>query len=335
MKTSLLTLLTLVLSSSLALGQSSPSSGPATHLRPLPGGAPETIGGDTADIRFLRMTADAKRLVYLADAEHDELLELYAIKPNGGPSLKLNAPFAAGRAGVSDFQLTPDGKRVLYLADHAARGRWELFSVPIGGGPVVKISRPGTGAMNLGQYVLTPDGKRVVFVDKLGARVELLVASLEGLPYTRLSRAEGDVNPQSIRILPDTSRVVFQSVSGSFTFTVRSARLDGSEAPIALSGPMVNFGQVPCELSADGARVVFGGQGGGRDLLSVPIDGSAAPVTLNGPLQESESVGFWNLAWLMCINNPSPSRPRNILMRCATVACWAHKCACSWRSMTC
>jgi hypothetical protein len=256
---------------------------------------PETVGGDSADIRLLRLTPDEKRLVYAADAEVDELVELYALKPGGGQPLKLNQPFAAGRAGVIDFELTPNGKRVVYLADHAARARWELYTVLVDGGPVVKLSRPGTVPMNTNDYVFTPDGKQVVFVDKLGVLRELFVAPLDGGPHTRLSRAEGNVNAQSIRILPDSSRVVFQSLAGSFSYSLRSARLDGSEEPLALSGTMVNFGTVPCELSADGTRAVFGGMGGERNLLSVPVDGSAGPIALNGPLQPAQSVGIWNL----------------------------------------
>lgn len=295
MQTRIATLVMLATLAPLALAQSSPGTVPLRHLNPIRGGGVQTVGGDTADIRVLRLSPDEKRLVYVADAEQDELTELYALKPQGGLPLKLSLPFVPGRAGVIDFRISPDGQRVLYLADHAERARWELYSVSINGGPVVKISRPSSVPMAQGDYVFTPDSRRVVYIDKPGSLRELFVASLDGRPYTQLSQAQGNVNAQSLRVLSDSSRVVFQSVTGN-SFTIRSVRLDGSETPHALSSGIVSFGPVACETTPGGARVLYGGNGGERNLMSVPSDGSAAAVALNGLLQPTESVGSWNLA---------------------------------------
>lgn len=91
-------------------------------------------GSSTADVRLHLLSPDEKRIVFLADAEQDEVVDLYVVKPTGSLVVKLSNPaFAPGSTGVVDFRITPDGRRVLYLADHAAPRRYELYSASIDG----------------------------------------------------------------------------------------------------------------------------------------------------------------------------------------------------------
>ena len=141
----------------------------------------------TADVYWLALNRDENRIVYLADRVVDGQARLYAVRPSGGQSLELSAPFASGRSGLSDFEISPAGKSVLYLADHEARARYELYSVGIDGGAVVKISRPQlTGSINRGAYTITPDSERVVFLD---GQSKLFSAPLAGGSHVDLSRS--------------------------------------------------------------------------------------------------------------------------------------------------
>ena len=66
---------------------------------------------------------DGSRLVYLADAEQDEVYELFSVPIGGGTATKLNGPLVAGgdvSNGVLLYQISPDSSRVVYLADQDA-----------------------------------------------------------------------------------------------------------------------------------------------------------------------------------------------------------------------
>lgn len=257
-------------------------------------------GSSTADVRLHLLSPDEKRIVFLADAEQDEVVDLYVVKPTGSLVVKLSNPaFAPGSTGVVDFRITPDGRRVLYLADHAAPRRYELYSASIDGvGPVAKIARPrSTGQIGLWTYRISPDSRQVVYVDKETNHgpLDLFVAPLDGGPLTKLSRSAGSVlGGDAFLVSPDSQRVVYQTQLGNTQ--VFSTRLDGSTEPLLLATGPITFGAMTCAISPDSARLVYGGLSGEIEVKSVQIDGSAQPVALNGPLPPAGGrVEFWRI----------------------------------------
>jgi len=129
-----------------------------------------------ADVRGVEVDPKGKRVVYLADQEVDDQVELYSVRPGKAP-VRLNDPLLAG-TDVESFQLSPDGRRVVYMAfDGASMG---LRGVAAGGGPVVRID--GLTAGRVQRYEIDPTSTRVVFLGSpLGnGENDLFSAPLDG-----------------------------------------------------------------------------------------------------------------------------------------------------------
>ena len=84
-----------------------------------------------------QISPDSSRVVYVADQDADDVLELYSVPITGGYSAKLNGILTPGGnvfAGTtSSFQISPDSSRVVYVADQDTDDIFELYSVPITG----------------------------------------------------------------------------------------------------------------------------------------------------------------------------------------------------------
>ncbi|MBI5583923.1 MAG: hypothetical protein HY892_08880, partial [Deltaproteobacteria bacterium] len=86
------------------------------------------------DVSLFRISPDSSRVVYTADQQTDEVIELYSV-PIGGPAagIKLNGVLRAG-GFIDFFKISLDSNRVVYITpDQEPVGGMELFSVPIGG----------------------------------------------------------------------------------------------------------------------------------------------------------------------------------------------------------
>ena len=223
----------------------------------------------TADLVLSR---DGSRVAFRADADQDEVYELYSVSVAGGPVAKLSGtmvaggdiPAALGTPRIPQFEFSPDGSRVVYRADQDADEVYELYSAPAdGSAPGVKLHPGLTGSQ--------------------------------------------DVALLGFRITPDSARVVFAAdtqVAGRVE--VWSAPTDGSAAPVKLSGPMTSGGSLRLEAPY-GARYFLQLAPGGRhvyyladqdmdetfELYRAPVDGSAAVVKGNAALVAGGDVtGF-------------------------------------------
>jgi Tol biopolymer transport system component len=141
---------------------------------PIAGGAPVKLSGPmvaNGDVSVgsggRTFTPDGSRVIYTADQDTDEVVELYSVPSAGGTSIKLNGPMASGGdLQPNSLAVSPNGSRVLYVADQQTDGLAELFMVPATGGTPVKINGPlasGGGVATAGGQ-FTPDGNRIVYV---------------------------------------------------------------------------------------------------------------------------------------------------------------------------
>jgi Tol biopolymer transport system component len=271
-----------------------------------------------------QIASDSRHVVFVADLERDGVFELYSqplardARRVGVPfPVRLNAPLGPAQDVDFAFRITADGKRVVYAADQDNDDVFELYSVPIRGGTPVKLSGPmvaggdvGLGVartfqpLRLPQFELSPDGKRVVYrADQDADEVfELFSAPIDGSTIpTRLHPAlapNGDVALLSARIDPSSTTVVFGAdASTDDVLEVFAAPLDGSAAPIRLSGPMIAGGDLwtrpttdawqMLEVSPDGASVAYLADQDADEvveLYAVPLDGSAPARRLSGPM---------------------------------------------------
>jgi hypothetical protein len=158
----------------------------------------------------------SRRVVYCADQDADEVLELYSAPLDGGaPAVKLNVPPGAG-GGVRRFELSPDGARAVFTALTVVAGspQEQLYAAPVAGGdsPPALLNAPVRPQSFVQSFAVSPDGATVAFAgDQLAAgRVELFaVAITGGAPSRRNGELAPGGNVAAFRIGGDGTRVVY------------------------------------------------------------------------------------------------------------------------------
>jgi dipeptidyl aminopeptidase/acylaminoacyl peptidase len=197
-------------------------------------------GGDVREA--FEVTPDGRRVVYIADQDADERVELYSAPVDGSAApVKLNATLVPGGDVVSTpgipFRISPDGRRVVYRADQVRDEVLELYSVPIDrSGPPLQISGflPAGGDV-LAEFEVTADGREVLYVadQRLDDVFELFRTPIDRIKESRRASAllveGGDVLgargiPQ-IEVAPD-SRVLYladQDVDGAIEVFLTSS----------------------------------------------------------------------------------------------------------------
>jgi Tol biopolymer transport system component len=255
----------------------------------VPGGDADWCNGELAHVTV------GSRLVYRADQEVDERIELYSVPTDGSaPPVKLNAPFHAG-ADVGCAVLSPDGSRVVYSADQDTDNVVELYSVPSDGSAApVKLNPtfvPGRQALAVR---ITPDGARVLYLaDQVTDDVfELFSVPIDGsaaaLELSGALVAGGDVQTD-FQGSADGAWVVYRADQArNDRQELYAVPSDGSLPAVRLNPGLANDRDVSAfQISPDGARVVYVANqavAGEQELHGVPIDGSAPAVVLNAPL---------------------------------------------------
>ncbi len=125
---------------------------------------PLVAGGEvsSSDVQF---SSDSSRVLYKADQNTDEVVEVFIVPTTGGTAVRLNGSLVPG-GDVSVVQLSPDSSLVLYMADQDADEVVETY-VRI----VRQHSRSGAGNWDAGtawDHGGEPDDVMQVFVDGAG-----------------------------------------------------------------------------------------------------------------------------------------------------------------------
>ncbi|MSR62706.1 MAG: hypothetical protein EXS08_09725 [Planctomycetes bacterium] len=213
---------------------------------------------------------------------------------------KLNGPLArAALADVIDYQLSPDGRWTVYLADADVDGSFELYAREVGSGarairldpPELADRVPVTGSLRIDAgstrlaYLAHPAASslRGLFSVPLDGS-----ASAQSLaPLVR----EGSV--QSFELSADGGVVYLADALRDERVELLRAPLDGSAAPVLLSGTLAAAGDVTdFALDDPGRSVVFRADALDDvfELFRAPLDGSRAPVRLNSVLSSGGDV---------------------------------------------
>jgi hypothetical protein len=176
---------------------------------PVHGGEPTPLSPrlplsiDFHGIAAFRVSPNGERVVYAAEQDTADRMDLYSVPTQGGPVTRLGGPIARhgtnGAPAQHRFHVTPDGSHVVFVVDGSDGlfdGLFELYSVPIAGGPATLLTAPLEPSENLlpSSLEITPDGRHIVFlVTRPGTRVqELHSARLP--PDVRI-----DVQPRNAR----------------------------------------------------------------------------------------------------------------------------------------
>ena len=258
---------------------------------PIGGGAPPTklsgtlvAGGDvvrypgvaTQDEHIVAVSPDGARLVYLADALVDNVVELFSVPVDGSAApVRLNATLPTRRA-VIEYALA-GSSRVVYRADQAADDLYELFSAPIdGSAPPLRLSAPLVAGGDVAApdnvhrpaFAVSPDGERVAYLADQGTdeAYELFGVLTDGSnPPRRLGGpfvSGADVR-DPIQLTPDGKNVVYladQDVDE--VVELFAASLDGGKgrrlsAPLVVGGDVGGIWSRPPAITPDGRWVLY------------------------------------------------------------------------------
>jgi Tol biopolymer transport system component len=173
--------------------------------------------GDPDDAPPFLISPDGARVVYCADQDADEVLELYSA-PIGGeaPAAKLNLP-PGGGGGVRRFAIGPDSAGVVFesLSIEAGVPQERLYRAPIGGENLpILLSGPPRPLATIDAFAIGPGGATVVFTgDREGAgQIALYAVGVEGgAPVRRSGDLVSGGNVSSFAISPDGARVVYRA----------------------------------------------------------------------------------------------------------------------------
>ena len=206
-------------------------------------------GGDV-DGGGLQFSPDSSRVLYVADQDTDEVLELYSVPAAGGSPLKLNGSLVLGGNVVSgSAKFNVAGNRVLYVADQNLNEVFELFSVASSGGTPTKLS--GTlvsgGDVSPASSRFSPDGTRAVYrADQQTDNVFELysVLSTGGVPVKLNGTlvSAGDVVDDTFRVSPDSTHVLFiADEDTNEKFELYNVLITGG-TPVKLNGVLPSHG---------------------------------------------------------------------------------------------
>ncbi len=231
-------------------------------------------------------TPDSQRVVYMADQDTDNVVEIYSAPSGGGGAVRLNNPALPIGREVLDYAISPDSSNVVFRSDQTADKFYTLRSVPVAGGAATEIT-----TMDTLSYAVSADSTRVVFIantDPPAFVPRLFSVPIAGGAETELNGpivVGGEV--VSFLITPDGSRVVFladKDVDEQYElYSVPIAggtvtRLHGSLDPGA---DVTDY-----RISPDGAWVVFEvvdfDFASPSSLWSVPVTGGTPVVIGTG-----------------------------------------------------
>jgi Tol biopolymer transport system component len=201
------------------------TGGPSLRLNPT-----LVEGGEVASYAY----AGTLRVLYLADQEVDERLELYAVSAPPLANVRLSGALPAGET-LAAFLVTRDGRSAVYRTISAAFATTGLFVVPSDGSAApVRLTLPdGTPARPpFETYEFTPDGTAVLFRE--GGR--LYRAPATGGVTLELGAdvvLAGDV-VETFQISPDGSRVAFQAHDASGSYRLHTTATSGGPSGTVL-----------------------------------------------------------------------------------------------------
>jgi Tol biopolymer transport system component len=238
--------------------------------------APVKVSGAliaAGDVRTsLATSPDGRWVVYLADAEVDDRVELYSAPTDGSaPPRKLNGPLVLGGDVQENvgFRISPDGAWVVYRADQEFDRQVELNGVPIDASlPARKLNAPLAGLTSVElDFQIAANSSRVVYRawHAGSGSTRLHAVPIAGGAPVELSHAlTAGHRVLDFLLTPHGARAVYvsnarNSINREIT-ELYSVPLDRSEPPVRLSAPQpLGGGPMPNDSLTTGFRI-FGGQ---------------------------------------------------------------------------
>lgn len=251
------------------------------------GGAPPVLLSSThpgAALGALPALAAGDRIVYQADLGGALGLALFSVPIDGSaPPLQL----ASRLQGFEELVLDPDGTLVVFRSDAVLPGTMELVVAAVDGSTPVQRLAPARGRARV-----VPGAATVVYDEGnyQASFGSLLAVPLDGsAPPVRLVPLAGHALELSgLAFDSSGTRVAYfgdEQVDGQYELSI--VALDGSQAPLLLSGGLMSGGlgaleKLALEFGPGDEALVFQAPSGltGHRVFSVPVDGSRLPLEL-------------------------------------------------------
>ncbi len=187
---------------------------------------------------------DGSRIVYVADEETRDIIELFTVMPDGTGHNKVNEdlqPFAF----IAQFGWAPDGSRIAYITTQDTFDVFELYTALPDGTGMMKASGPVVSSGSVFEFSWSPDSTRLAYWGDLDTDsvIELRTVQPDGSGDVKVNGAmiaNGDV--EDVGWAPDASLIAYtadQDADEVFEVYVADALGSGSNK---VSGPMVSNG---------------------------------------------------------------------------------------------
>ena len=102
-------------------------------------------------------------VVYLADQEVDERLELYSASLADGKIVKLSGNLQSA-GNIVDVAVSPDGTFAVYRADQEQDEVYEIYHVPSVGGTITKLNLPLVSGVDVREFTISADNTHIVYL---------------------------------------------------------------------------------------------------------------------------------------------------------------------------
>jgi hypothetical protein len=245
--------------------------------------APEQFFMPQAYIQTARIVGD--RIIYTANFDQAERLDLYSAPLAGGPPIRLTGSLPFG--DIESIHTTDERIVFAYWVRSWEINRRYVYSVPVAGGELTQLgpNYPDSN-LQLGSQLIfgiSPDGTRVVYLVDLeqfnafrlfsvpisgGATVEL------NAPLPPMGSTPGQVSGFSFT--PDSRQVVYRAlpVVDNSIGSLHSVPIAGGPVTHLVTG-VDRANEI---ISPDSAYVVYTS---GTGLYSVPVNGSNPPTLID------------------------------------------------------
>ncbi|MEQ1893404.1 MAG: hypothetical protein ABL998_12730, partial [Planctomycetota bacterium] len=256
---------------------------------------PLAAGGNVLD--FLLAPDDA-RVLYRADQELDQRLELYVAATAGGLRSKVSGTLPAGASVEGGYEFVPNSSSVIFLLQLGSNTS-ELFRGSLNGGQSTRLSSVHSANRVVLDFALTADGQRVVYLADSRANdlFELFVVPSDG------SSAPVRIGPDLVSggdvkdfVLTPDGRFAVLAADAELRNRVQLYSVElSSGAWTALTPGLPDGADVLLDFvaSEDGSRVLYRANPDARtntELFVVPVDGSAPARRLGPDLDSGQQV---------------------------------------------
>ena len=250
---------------------------------------PSLGGGQVFAFEF---GAGGARLLFHGNLQDEAATELWSVPFAHGAPLRLSTHATPARAAPFRYRAVPGGTQVVYWTDQESPGVHELFlAYSDGSQPPARLHSPLAGELDVGQDFVVAGGRVIYRAEtSTNERFELYATRLDSSsPPVRLS---GTMVPGgSVGFSDFQDSLLAVDANGTRAVYLADARidnrpelfsvpLDGSQAPVRLSGNLTMGGQISLfQVTPDGTRVLYLADQavvGRIELYSVPIGGGSA-----------------------------------------------------------